>query len=191
MATHRAVVQDIMCYVVHQAVHDNYSSYFNADGSLKDVYDLQLNLDFLSIYCEDPPRPHFPNVNARIKLRFILRIFNAEENSKEFRQFWIGTPCFVTDNQPLRIGTVEDYEGWGLMFSFDFYWNLVLKFVALRKEGKEVTLLDVKKAVKGWGKPVGESSMDVETHPNESGEEEYEEEQNAQPKEETVPPFLA
>jgi hypothetical protein len=66
MATHRGLVKDIMSYVVYHAVHDRAVHYFDSPGVPKENYDIQFNADFLEIYCEEPPRARFPNVNARI-----------------------------------------------------------------------------------------------------------------------------
>jgi hypothetical protein len=171
MATHRGVVQDIMSYVVYHAVHDRAIYYFETSGIPRDDYDIQLNKDFLEIYCESPPRAHYPNVNARFKLRDIISAFNHEEASTKYRIFWLGTPAYEVWNKPLRIRSPEEYDGLPLMFNFDFYWNLVVKFFDMLNQGKEVTEKMVKSEVSLYGQLLHEPKMDIEKQPPESVEE--------------------
>jgi hypothetical protein len=176
MAIHRQLVKDIMTYVVYHAVTDRASMYFNPDWSTKENYDLQFNHDFLEIYCEDPPRAHYPNANARFKLRVIISAFNDEEASKEYRIYWLGTSAYEVWNRPLRIRAPEDYDGLELMFNFDFYWNLVLKFLGIRNAGNEVTTVMVRNEVNSYGRMASEAKMDIEKQPLETAEEEHQQE---------------
>jgi hypothetical protein len=165
MATHRSLVKDIMVFVVHQAVHERLALYFDEDGHPKENADLQFQNDFLEIYCEDPPRPRFPNVNARIRLRQIITMFNRTKNCEDFRIYWIGTPVYIDTEEPLRIRTPEEFAPEELMFNFDFYWGLVLMFVDARRRGEDVTTWDVRKEVMEYGSFMRDPKADLEKPP--------------------------
>jgi hypothetical protein len=117
LAINRNVVKDVLAHVIYQCLHDCFHVMFQpviTDGLTTFVpvedYDLRFNNAFLEMYCEEPPRPHYPNVNGRIKLRTILRMFNSHgSSSEEYRIFWLSTPAFRGEREPLRMPTKR---GW-------------------------------------------------------------------------------
>jgi hypothetical protein len=98
-------------------------------------YDVLFNQMFLTAYCEEPPRPIFPNVNGRIKLRKILKMFNDfGDEGKRFRSVWFNTPCFVSESLPLRMPTKEEQIEAEYLYRFDIYWGIVTTLLPQRED---------------------------------------------------------
>jgi hypothetical protein len=144
MAINRSVVKDILAFVINYTLKDGFNRFFvpvptssSAVPEYKPVanYDILFNQAFLEAYCQDPPRPQFPNVNGRIKLRRLLKMFNSYgAESEAYRILWLNTPCVVSDGHPLCMPTKEEQIEREYLYRFDIYWGIVMDLLPSRTE---------------------------------------------------------